>query len=316
MTINGIMKETYYLDRLMEGGEFRFDKLLLEGIDNASVKRVYGAQVAEQETCLFHREVASGDDYLEILHKFVSEGLNARNPAPVVRFADGEYAFYVNSLDCNGIYQQAESVEAIRKVMPRHMEALKALNRSGKLAPLIYAGNVQHARKGLFSFLRKSRTDDIASKFVDFLFFDKVELNSDNYVPFYVVYAYLTSKQFCEAVEGKKLCIINSGCSVNMCRRWFARFSSCPNVAVAEIPGSYVATRWESIKKDVLDRIPSDTDVCLVGAGIGSLLVCVDVAQRFSIPAIDAGHVLNMMNGREEKSGGPRLYTIRKASVG
>lgn len=56
----------------------------------------------------------------------------------------------------------------------------------------------------------------------------------------------------------------------------------------------------------------TDTGLCLVGAGIGALLVFVDVAHKFSIPAIDAGHVLNMMNGCEEKSGRPRLYTIHK----
>ena len=73
-----------------------------------------------------------------------------------------------------------------------------------------------------------------------------------------------------------------------------------------------MATQWTSIKEDVLKRIEPDVDLCLVGAGIGSLLVCVDIANQFSIPAIDAGHVLNMMNGREDKSGGPRLYTIHK----
>ena len=85
-----------------------------------------------------------------------------------------------------------------------------------------------------------------------------------------------------------------------------------PNISFTEIPDRYVATQWTSIKKDVLERITQDVDLCLVGAGIGSLLVCVDIANQFSIPAIDAGHVLNMMNGREEKSSGARLYTIRR----
>jgi hypothetical protein len=38
------------------------------------------------------------------------------------------------------------------------------------------------------------------------------------------------------------------------------------------------------------------------------------VAKRFSIPAIDAGHVLNMMNDRVDKSNGARLYTLWKNS--
>ena len=56
--------------------------------------------------------------------------------------------------------------------------------------------------------------------------------------------------------------------------------------------------------------IPQDVDLCLLGAGIGALLACVDVAETFNVPAIDAGHVLNMMNAREDKSNGARMYTI------
>jgi hypothetical protein len=67
------------------------------------------------------------------------------------------------------------------------------------------------------------------------------------------------------------------------------------------------------MRGDVLNRVPPDTDICLVGAGVGALMVCVDVAERYSIPAIDAGHILNMMNGREDKSNGARMYTIRKS---
>ena len=52
------------------------------------------------------------------------------------------------------------------------------------------------------------------------------------------------------------------------------------------------------MKEGILKQISPETDLCIVGAGIGSLPVCVDVAMRFSIPAIDAGHVLNMMNDR------------------
>jgi hypothetical protein len=308
-----IKKETFYLNRLIESREFRFDRLELEGIDNSPAISDYGSEMIEQETCLFHRDVSSGEDYFEMLHTFIGKGLSEGNAAPVVRFADGEYAFYADSLDCNGLYQQAESVDAIKKIMPIHIEALKILSQKGKLAPLIYPGNIQDKRKNLFQFfLAKYRSNDSALRFVELLFYNKIKLTGINYVPFYIVYAYLTSKRFIETVDDKKLCIINSKCNIDSCRQWFARFSSYPNIAFTEIPGSYMATQWESIKKDVFNKIPPESDICLVGAGIGSLLVCVDVAQEFSIPVIDAGHVLNMINNCEDKSGGARLYTIYK----
>ena len=306
------MEKVYYLDQLIKSRKFRFDRLELKGIDNAPVKRMFGSEITEQEASLFHCDVSCGDEYFEILQKFIYEGMFKKKPAPVVRIADGEYAFYAYSLECNGLYQQAESVQAIKDIMPTHIEALNILSRSGKMAPLIFPGNVQHKRKSFFSFFKKSNVNDTALTFIDFLFNNKIELTRSNYIPFYVVYAYLTSDQFCKMVDGKTLCIIGSEYSKDFCRKWFSRCSSHPNIHFTKIPEHYVATQWSSIKEGILKQIPPDLDLCLVGAGIGSLLVCVDVAYEFSVPAVDAGHVLNMMNGREEKSEGARLYTIRE----
>ncbi len=306
------MKKTSYLDRLISNQTFRFDELALNGIDNTPIFKVNVPEIIKQETCFFHRDISDGDGYFEIFHNFIKSGLSTRRATPVVRFADGEYAFYENDLSCNGLYQQAESVESIKKAMPIHIEALKMLAKSGKFASLIYPGNVRQEKKGVFSFFRKSKGNDSALKFIDFLFNNNIELTNNNYIPFYIVYACLTSTDFGNLVNGKKMCIISSECNMDACTQWFAQFSSYPDIVFTEIPDSYVATKWGSIKEKTLSQIPSNIDLCLVGAGIGSLLVCVDVANRFSIPAIDAGHVLNMMNGREDKSNGPRLYTIHK----
>ena len=305
------MEKTYYLDRLIENHEFRFDVLRIKDIDNNPVKHAHGLQMSDQEISLFHRDVLSGDDYIEALHSFVNEGISKKKPAPVVRFADGEYAFYAYSMHCNGLYQQAESIESIKNSMGKHLKSLGFLGRVGKLAPLIFPGNVLHKKKTLFSLFSKPKGDNSALKFIEFLWDNSIDLSRDNYVPFYVVYAYLTSMQFCRMIDGRNINIVSSEYNKDSCCQWFDRFSSRPNISFTEIPDRYVATQWTSIKEDVLKRIAPDVDLCLVGAGIGSLLVCVDVANQFSIPAIDAGHVLNMMNGREDKSAGARLFTIR-----
>jgi len=310
------MKEIYHLNQLIEDGIFRFANLLLKEIDNEPVLEINSPEMAEQETCLFHRDVSLGDHYFEILHSFVRESLSSGNPAPIVRFADGEYAFYANDLHCNGLYQQGESVEAIKKSLPQHIDALRVLSHTGKLAPLIYPGNTQDRRKGFLSFLRRRKNDNSAQGFVEFLYDNEVVMTGDNYLPFYVVYAYLTSSEFSAVVDKKRLCIISSECNINLCRQWFARFSSKPEIIFTQIAESYVATQWGSIRKSIIDKIPSDIEICLVGAGIGSLPVCVDVATTFSVPAIDAGHILNMMNGREDKSNGPRLYAMRNSRMG
>lgn len=302
-----------YVHELLDDGEFRLSRLDLPDIDNEPVIRVNVPGIVEQETCLFHHSVAEGVDYLDLLHNFVERGMTERRPAPVIRFADGEYAFYQFTLGCNGLYRQAESVAAIRKAMPLHIDAFKRLTGSGKMAPLIFPGNIGRGRKRTFrSFFRRSEEVSSAS-FLNFLQEHGIALTGENYIPFYAVYAYLTSEAFARLVDGRKLCILNAEYNPDACRDWFARFASKPEIVFIEIPAEYVATRWDAMREGILGRIPPDTDLCLAGAGVGALMVCVDVAARCAIPVLDAGHVLNMMNGREDKSKGLRMYTLRKS---
>ncbi|MEK7242995.1 MAG: hypothetical protein AAB112_02350, partial [Thermodesulfobacteriota bacterium] len=262
-----------HFHKLLESGEFRFARLDLPDIDNEPVIMANVPEIVEQETCLFHHSVAEGVDYLELLHNFVERGMTERRPAPVVRFADGEYAFYELTLGCNCLYLQAESVEAIRKSMPVHIDALRRLAASGKMAPLIFPGNIGCGRKrSFFSFFRRSE-EVSASSFLNFLQGHGIALTGENYIPFYAVYAYLTSEALARLVDGRKLCILNAEYNPNACRDWFARFASKPEIVFIEIPAEYVATRWEAMREGILGRIPPDTDLCLAGAGVGALMV-------------------------------------------
>jgi len=310
MTVSNI-----YLNRLIADGEFRFADLKIDGIDNAPIYDMFGQGMADQEHCLFHQSVAAGDDYVAMLHTELSRALKGRTPRPVVRFADGEYAYYDRDLHCNGLYRQAESTEAIERAMPLHVEALKYVAETGFLAPLVYPGNIGQGdgdrKAGKFwSFLRKKKKEPSAGFFLDFIQREGLALTGGNYIPFYVVYAYLTSDSFARLVHGKKVCILNSDWNEGACKSWFDRFESHPELTFVAIPGAYVATRWPTAKADILRKIPADTDLCLVGAGVGALLICSDAARHLSIPAIDAGHVLNMMNDLINKSNGQRLYTL------
>jgi len=308
-------EQKHYLTQLLSEGVFRFGHLKVGGIDNMPVYDVFGHAMADQEFCLLHRDVASGDDYLDILHDRLESAISKKKALPVVRFADGEYAYYDFDLHCNGLYQQAESAEAIREAMPRHIEALTFTAETGHLAPLVYPGNIGRYGTGqetgkFWSFLKKEKKEPSAGLFLDLLCRQGIELTRGTYIPFYIVYAYLTSGAFARIVHGRKICILNSDWNREACVRWFERRSSRPELSFVEIPGAYVATRWPAMKDDILRKIPADTDLCLVGAGVGALLVCSDAARALSVPAVDAGHVLNMMNDLVNKSNGQRLYTL------
>ena len=304
------MTDGRYLDHLLHERHCEFKRLDVTGMDNIPILRINDPEMVEQETCLFFPGYSTGDQYVSLLHREIQASLELRQAMPVVRFADGEYAFYANRLNCNGLYSQAESVASIKQAIPGHIEGFKQLAASGKIAPLIFPGNVRRKHKGILHFFRTMHGDDAAVQFIDFLYENKIKLTEDNYIPFYAVYAYLTSRDFGTLVNGKQVCIISSECNQAACAAWFASRSSTPEVFFVKIPESYVATRWEAMRNDIIGQVPSDTDICLVGAGVGSLLVCVDVAGYLSIPAIDAGHIVNMMNNQEAKSNGPRLYTM------
>jgi hypothetical protein len=291
---------------------FCFRRLDLPGIDNSTVIAANDPTIAEQEVCLFSEGVSSGGEYLDRFQRHLLDAAKNRQPFPCARFADGEYAFYAQSLDCNGLYRQAESVAAIRAALPMHVEALRRLAAAGQIAALVFPGNLSANRSLFKRMLRPWKRESSAVSFLKFLDQHGIELSAANYLPFYVVYACLSSEEFRRSLDGKHVCIVNSDYDEGNCRRWFERLGSRPRLTFVPIAAEYVATRWSSMKEDVLGKIPPDTDLCLVGAGVGALPVCVDAAMRFSVPAIDAGHILNMMNGREDKSNGMRLYTLWK----
>ena len=299
------------LDQLLGGDYFRFAHLAIEGIDNEPVFAINAPGQREEEICLFHKSVPSGDAYMALLAKRIETGMKNHLPLPVVRFADGEYAFYSGSLKCNGLYRQAESVATIKAAFPVHVEALRYLAASGIVAPLIFPGNTRE-RRGLRALFGKKDGKDLAIRFLQFLAQNHVRLTETNYIPFYCVYTYLSSTRFAQAVDGKTVCIVNSDFNKAACAAWFERVGSHPRLVHVPIPDSYVATQWDSMREDAFRNVPENPDCFMVGAGVGALQVCVDAARRFSAPAIDSGHILNMMNDLESKSQGPRLFTFRR----
>ena len=299
------------LVHFLDSERFRFDRLKIEGIDNEPVFAKNSSDQRGEEIVLFHQSVPSGDAYVAQLAERIEEAINNHSSLPVVRFADGEYAFYSGSLKCNGLYEQAESVEAIKAAFPAHAEALRYLATTGILAPLIFPGNTRE-RSWLHKLLGKKKGKDLAIRFLQFLADHQINITKSNYIPFYCVYSYLSSARFAQAVDGKTVCIVNSDFNKEACAAWFARAGSYPRLVHVPIPASYVATRWDSMRDEVLRNVPENPDCFMVGAGVGALEVCVDASRLYSAPAIDSGHILNMMNDLEFKSAGPRLYTFRR----
>ena len=271
-------------------------------------------KLARETISLVHSSRTSLQANIQYLHERILAAMAMREALPIIRFADGEYAFYSLSLACNGLYKQARSRQEIQAVLAKHIHALEYVQTKGFLAPLIFPGNLQF-RPSLKKMLGLKEKPGSALSFIRFLSSHGIRLAPDHYVPFYAIYAYLTSNTFLSACAGKNICILNSDLNMKFANEWFNKGSSEARISSVCIPSEYVATSWQHYKNDILLQIPRETDICLVGAGIGSLEVCADISQSFSIPAIDAGHVLNMINSRVDKSAGARLFTEWKENA-
>jgi hypothetical protein len=289
---------------------FEIKKMVVEGISNDALLAKNGHKQNLEEYLVMSRNVNTGSAYLALAMDIILEAIRAHRPLPIVRFADGEYEFYELTMKCNGLYQQARSVEEINQSIPMHVSSLKYVTQNGMIAPLLFPGNLVQMKH--WNPFGKPHGNNQGEKFLEFLAAENIKISDGNYLPFYAVYALLTSEIFSHSMNGKKICIVNSDYEESQCNDWFVRRGSQPVVCGVKIPATYIATQWESMRNDVLKQIPDGVDLFLVGAGIGALLVCADLSQKYLVPAIDAGHVLNMMNGKVGKSNGDRLYTFQE----
>lgn len=292
---------------VLEAG-FRFKPFIVPGIDNQKVADAFGADLRLQEMALLASEAPDAISAIDELHGFVwNPNGGAR---PIARFADGEYAFYrLDAAGCNGLYRQAENRESIASALPHHIKALRSAASCGKLCPLIYPAISRPVR--VFGG-RENKNESAASRWLRFLGTHRIKLCAGNYSPFYAVYAYLCGKRFAQSVDGKNLLILNDEFRDDEATAYFAARGSRPTLYWHPVPAEYAATRWPSTKDSVLPQIPKSVDLALIGAGAGALLICHDVSQTLGVPAIDAGHFLNVLNGRAGKSGGPRLFTMHE----
>jgi len=296
------------LQRLIGQARFRFVHLRMQGIDNGPVFAINDPVLREQEVCLVSPEAPSGDATVDAIHQRVAAAIGNQS-LPVVRFADGEYLFYLASMKCNGLYQQAESVDAIRAAFPAHFRAMREVATNGLLAPLVHPGNVRGGRRTLRRFWKKPKSDDQSLRFLDMAAAQGVHLTARNYAPFYAVYSYLSGASFARSLDGRVVGVINSDFRLEACQAWFARRGSRPRITHVPISDRYVATGWSRMRDTLLSALDPTVDLWMVGAGIGALEVCNDVARATSRPAIDSGHIVNSMNDLESKSNGPRLFT-------
>jgi hypothetical protein len=238
----------------------------------------------------------------ESFHKKLCNAVFDKSPFPVVRFADGEYSFYNNSLKCNGLYKQVENYFKLFVYKKLHKKYLIDLSKIGYFAPLI---NENYIRK-------KYYFGNPLFKFLNFLTRSSITLSNNNYFPFYFLYKYLFSELFSNFLSNKNVLLINSSFNKEKAYSYFNNSGANNiNLKYVKIPAEYASSQIDNILGRVKKMSGENIDIAFVGAGLCALPICVEVSKTLSIPSIDGGHFLNIINSKVESSNGARLFTNR-----
>lgn len=250
---------------------------------------------------LFGNDVASGDEYLLRFFNLVEAAIHNHQELPIVRMADGEFAFYRKSIKVNGLYQQTRGEQDIIQALPYHIACLQRISQIGLLCPITYLYNISWVT--LYE----------CATFWDFLESINASLTPSNYLPFYAIYAALTSLTFMTLIDHKDVLIVSDQFVPQALDSWNAQFHVTPNYKFVSIPSQYVSTDWLSYRDSTLAEIRNigNVDLVMVAAGAGAVPVCHDVARELQVPVIDSGHVINLMMNNAARSGGHRLFCFR-----
>jgi hypothetical protein len=243
------------------------------------------------------------DDLLDAFYKKIDNLIGSKENFPIIRIADGEFQFLLGKNEFNlrkpfhklvfhlirqlfervfkpkfeaksrtytsGVYSHSDRYN----VKNQYSECLKYISEKGILAlytiikPEFYT---EQYLTSLFSFFEKKN----------------ININKNNYIPFYFIYIILTNKKYSNIYKDKDIHLITS-------------FDNERKIKIEQTLKSFGAksVSWTKISRDRslfdiidLDGISKNVDVVFIGAGIGKVNI---FNQLKKIPAIiiDAGYI-------------------------
>ncbi len=243
------------------------------------------------------------DDLLDAFYKKIDNLIGRKEHFPIIRIADGEFQFLLGKNEFNlrkpfyklvihlikqlfekifkpkfeaksrtytsGVYNHSDRYN----VKNQYSECLKYISEEGVLAlyttikPGFYT---EQYLISLFSFFEKKN----------------ININENNYIPFYFIYIILTNKKYSNIYKDKDIHLITS-------------FDNERKRKIEQTLKSFGAksVTWTKISRDRslfdivdLDGISKNVDVVFIGAGIGKVNIF-NQLKKFPAIIIDAGYI-------------------------
>lgn len=124
----------------------------------------------------------------------------------------------------------------------------------------------------------------------------EIELNANNYYPFYFVYALLRGQYKKRILANRKVLIFHSAVGEKRKRI----FESLQNEGVKSVILHEISSNRSMFDKIELKKEYFDSDIAFIGAGVGKFNI-ISQLEPLNIPCIDVGFVFEVWANEENK---------------
>jgi len=258
----------------------------------------------KQNRKVFLIEDQNCDDMLELFFKRILNVIKEKKHFPIIRLADGEYQFLLGSNELNFRKPKIKLVYHIfkqyyEKLFNKRFEAKSRTYTSGRYdikkskIDIIkkYSISLQNiSKKGILAIYTIIKpgfySEQYLPKLEQFFQKNKININIENYVPFYFVYILLTNKKYKSIYENKNVHLITS-------------FDQTSKTKIEKTLKSFNVKEitWTRISEDNslydfinLKKINKNVDVVFVGGGLGKANIF-NQLDNFPALIIDAGYI-------------------------
>lgn len=261
------------------------------------------ANYDEENRMVYLYEKKDCDYLLNEFYKKVVESIDNKVYLPIIRIADGEFQFLLGKDEFNLrkpklILLKNLLGELYRKIFKINFEAKSRTYTSGVYestdfinAKIKYAQCLNHISThgilAIYTIIKPNfYTEHYLPKLWNFFESNNININVNNYVPFYFVYIILTNKKYADIYYGKKLHLITS-------------FNDDRKKKIEETLYSLgvQSVSWTKISRDKslydsinIDEISHEIDIVFVGAGVGKVNIF-NQLKSLSTLVIDAGYI-------------------------
>ena len=258
----------------------------------------------KQNRKVFLIEDQNCDYMLELFFKRILNVIKEKKHFPIIRLADGEYQFLLGTNELNFRKPKIKLVYHIfkqyyEKLFNKRFEAKSRTYTSGRYdikkskIDIIkkYSISLQNiSKKGILAIYTIIKpdfyTEQYLPKLEEFFKNNNINLNSDNYVPFYFVYILLTNKRYKAIYENKNIHLITYYDEIKKTKIE----KTLKSFNINEITWTKISE--DNSLNDIIStkKIKNNVDIIFVGGGLGKVNIF-NQLDDFPALIIDAGYI-------------------------